>query len=141
MPLIFIHWDNLLKVEKFCFYSSNYVVEKTHTVKALVCYLKEEVLISNFLPFWVRALVIYDPSNVGHQDLVNKLILCLKNYQKFMNFESNQRNRIYIKVKMWQVNKVTSSESPTFQAIRFRQKKHWEHVQGESNPLKLSPHK
>ena len=36
--------DNLPKLEKFCFYTSNYAVEKTHIGKASVFYLKEEAL-------------------------------------------------------------------------------------------------
>ena len=50
--------DIWLKVEKFCFYTSNYVVEKLlkrHNVKGLLCYLKEEGLINNLLLVWITA--------------------------------------------------------------------------------------
>ena len=42
-----LNWDDLLKLEKFCFYTSHYAVEKSYIVKASVCYLKEEVFLNN----------------------------------------------------------------------------------------------
>ena len=80
------------KVEQFCFYTSNHVVEMTHIVKALMWYLKKEVFINKVLLFWLTALVFRELSNVGHQNLVNKPISLLKKWQKFVNFKSNQRN-------------------------------------------------
>ena len=62
-----LNWDDLLKLEKFCFYAGHYAVEKTHIVKASVWYLKEDVLLNNYLLFWVMALAFSGPSPLARR--------------------------------------------------------------------------
>ena len=46
-----LDWDDSLILEKLCFYTSHYAVEKSDIVKASVCYLKEEAFINKLLLF------------------------------------------------------------------------------------------